>query len=134
MDQTEGSSSVAPCHYQENFNQWTQHPTTSLPVPIRGPCGSDQVVIVQSLSRVQLSVTPWTAARQASLSFTVSLSFLKLMSIKLVMPSSHLSSLTPFFCLQSFPASGSFPVSWLFASSGQSIGASASVCPTNNQG
>ena len=45
------------------------------------------------------------------------------------------SSLVPFFsCLQSFPASGSFPVSWLFASGGQSIGASASVFPMNIQG
>jgi len=41
----------------------------------------------------------------------------------------HLSS-----CLQSFPASGSFPTSWLFASGGQSIGASASVLPMNIQG
>ena len=37
------------------------------------------------------------------------------------------------FCLQSFPASGSFPVSWLFASGGQSIGSSASVPPMNIQ-
>ena len=47
------------------------------------------------------------------------------------------SSATPFsFCLQSFPASGSFPVSWLFASGGKSIGAlvSASVLPVNIQG
>ena len=45
---------------------------------------------VQSLSCVQFFVTPWTAARQASLSFTTSLSLLKLMSIELVMPSNHL--------------------------------------------
>ena len=45
---------------------------------------------VQSLSRVQLFVTPWTAARQASLSITISRNLLKLMSIKLVMPSNHL--------------------------------------------
>ena len=50
------------------------------------------------------------------------------------------SSVTPFFpffpCLQSFPASGSFPMTWLFASGGQSIGASvsASVLPVNIQG
>ena len=48
------------------------------------------VDVVQSLSRVQLSATPWTAARQASLSFTISPSFLKLMSFELVMPSNHL--------------------------------------------
>ena len=45
---------------------------------------------VQSLIRVQLSVTPWTAARQASLSITNSQSLLKLMSIELVMPSNHI--------------------------------------------
>ena len=44
---------------------------------------------VQSLSRVQLFVTPWTAARQASLSITNSQSSPKLMSIELVMPSNH---------------------------------------------
>ena len=45
---------------------------------------------VSSLSRVQLFATPWTAARQASLSVTNSWSFLKLMSSELVMPSKHL--------------------------------------------
>ena len=45
---------------------------------------------VQLLSHVQLFVTPWTAARQASLSITNSESLLKLMSIKSVMPSNHL--------------------------------------------
>ena len=78
--------------------------------------------VVQSLSRVQLFVTPWTATRQASLSFTVSLSLLKFMSIKLVMPSSPLLLCCPFsFCPQSFPASGSFPMSQFFASGGQII-------------
>ena len=46
---------------------------------------------VQSLSRVQLLETPWTAAHQASLSFTISQSLLKLMSIESVMPSNHLT-------------------------------------------
>ena len=48
------------------------------------------VVVVQSLSRVQLLVTSWTATRQASLSFTIYWSSLKLMSIELMMPSNHL--------------------------------------------
>ena len=48
------------------------------------------VCSVQLLSCVQLFVTPWTAARQASLSITKSRSLLKLMSIELVMPSIHL--------------------------------------------
>ena len=47
-------------------------------------------VAVQSLSHVWLFVTPWTAADQASLSFIISWSLLKLMSIELVMPSNHL--------------------------------------------
>ena len=45
------------------------------------------VVVVQSLSHVQLFATPWTEARQTSLSFTISQSLLKLMSIELAMPS-----------------------------------------------
>ena len=81
------------------------------------------IVIVQSFSHVGLFVTPWTAACQASLSFTISWSLLKLMSIKLVMPSNHLILCLPFSsCLQSFPASGSFLMSQLFVSGGQSIG------------
>ena len=46
--------------------------------------------LVQLLSHVRLFATPWTAARQASLSITNSWSLLKLMSIALVMPSNHL--------------------------------------------
>ena len=49
-----------------------------------------QAFVAQSLSPVQLSVTPWTAAHQASLSFTISQSLLRLMSIELVMPSKQL--------------------------------------------
>ena len=82
-------------------------------------------VTVHSLSHVQLFVTPRTAAYRASLSFTISWSLLKLMSIESVMPSNHLILCCPFsFCLQSCPASGSFPMSRLFTSGGQSIGAS----------
>ena len=87
---------------------------------------------VQSLSRVQLFATPWITACQTSLSITNSWSLLQLISIKSVMPSSHV----PFsFCPQSRPASGSFPVSQLFAWGGQNIGvsASASVLPMNTQ-
>ena len=65
------------------------------------------------------------------------LGLLKLMSTESLMPSSHLTLVVPFSSrLQSFPASESFPVSWLFASAGQSIGASASawVLPVNIQG
>ena len=92
--------------------------------------------VVQSLSHVQLFTNPWPAARQASLSFTISQSLLKLMSNESVTPSTISSSVVPFSsCLQSFAASGSFPMSWFFASGGQSIGASASasVLPVNIQ-
>ena len=94
-------------------------------------------VVVQSLSRVWLFVTPWIAAHQAPLSFIISRSLLKFMSLELVMLSNHLVFCHPFsFCLQSFPTSGSFPVSQIFTSGGQSVGAlaSASVLPMNIQG
>ena len=108
--------------------------TTALPV-LTGTFTSN-VLVVQSLGPVRLFATPWTATRQASLSFTVSQSLLKLMSIESVMPSNHLILIIPFFsCLQSSAASGSFPLSQFFTSGGQSIGASASasVLPTNIQ-
>ena len=82
-------------------------------------------------------MTPWTEARQASLPFTISQSLLKFMSTELVMLSNHLILCCPLpSCLQSLPASGSFPVNQLFTSDGQSIGASASasVLPMNIQG
>ena len=91
-------------------------------------------LVVQSLSCIQLFAPPWTAACQASLSFTISQSLLKLMSIESVMPSNHLSSVIPFSSyLQSFAASESFLMSLLFPSGGQSIGASApaSILPMN---
>ena len=79
--------------------------------------------------------TAWTAARQTSLSITNSRSLLKLMSIESVMPSNHLilcHHSPPAF---SFLASGSFPMSQLFTSGGQTFGvsASASVLPMNAQ-
>ena len=83
------------------------------------------LVIVQSLKSCS---TP-------CLSSTISQSLLRFMSIELVMLSNILSSATLFcFYLQPFPASGSFPMSWPFASGGQSNGtsASASVLPMNN--
>ena len=60
---------------------------------------------VQSLSRVWLFVTPWTAARQASLSITNSQSSLKLMSTESVMPSSHLILCHPLLLLPPIPPS-----------------------------
>ena len=94
------------------------------------------VVAVQLLSHVQLFVTSWTVICQFYLSTTPGvcsksspLSWWYYLTIS--------SSATPFsFCLQCFPASGCFSMSWLFASGGQSIGfsASASVLSMNIQG
>ena len=60
--------------------------------------------VVQSLSRVRLLALPWTAAHQASLSFTISLSLLKLMSIESVMPSNHLILCHPLLPPSVFPS------------------------------
>ena len=84
-------------------------------------------------------MTPWTAACQAPLSFTISESLLKFISIELVVLSNLSPSTDPFsFCPQSFLASGYFPMTQLFIKywSGQSIGvsASASIFPVNIQG
>ena len=91
---------------------------------------------VQSLSCVRIFVTPWTTACQASLSITNSWSSPKPMSIESVMPSNHLILCLPLLLLPSiFPASGSFPMSQLFAWGGQSTGVSSStsVLPMNTQ-
>ena len=60
---------------------------------------------VQSLSRVRVSATPWIAAHQASLSITNSWSLLRLMSIELMMPSSHLILCRPLLLLPPIPPS-----------------------------
>ena len=95
-----------------------------------------QLRSVQSLSCVQLFVTPWIVAHQAFLSITNSWNLRKFMSIKSVMPSNHLIFCHPLLlCLQPFPTSESFPVSQFFASGGQIVGVSASalVLPMNIQ-
>ena len=76
---------------------------------------------------------PWSTARQASLSFTISRSLLKLMSTELVMPSNHLIICCPFSSfLQSFPASRSFLMSQLIASGWPEYWVfSFSICPSN---
>ena len=65
------------------------------PYPMTVPVHNGQFSSVQSLSCVQLFATPWTAARQASLSITSSQSLLKLMSIESLMPSNHLNLSPP---------------------------------------
>ena len=68
-------------------------------------------VVVQSLSHVQLYMTPWTAAHQASLSFTISQSLLKLISIESVMLSNHL-----ILCYPLLPLPSILPSLWVFSS------------------
>ena len=76
--------------------------------PLRSSSGhheNQEFSSVQSLSRVRLSATPWTAARQASLSITNSRTLLKPMSIESVMPSNHLLLCRPLLLLPSiFPS------------------------------
>ena len=94
------------------------------------------VVVVHLLSQVWLFVTPWIVACPAPLSFTISWSLSDSCQLSRWCYLSISSSASPFsFRLQSFPASGSFPVSCLFTSDGQSTGASvsASVLPINIQ-
>ena len=91
---------------------------------------------VQLLSPVWFFTTPWIPARQASLSITNSRSLLKLCPSSRWCHPTISSSVVPFSsCLQSLPASGSFPMSQCFTWGGQSIGvsASASVLPMNTQ-
>ena len=86
---------------------------------------------------VQLFVTPWTVARQASLASTISWCLLKFMSVESVMPVSHFILCHPLLLLPLiFPSIRVFLMSQLFTSGGQSIGASAtaSVLPVNIQG
>jgi len=73
-------------------------------------------------------VIPWAAAHQASLSLIISQSFPKFMSIVMGILSNHLFSDALFsFCPQSFPASGTFPMSQLFASCDQNTKTSGSA-------
>ena len=95
-----------------------------------------QFTSVQSLSCVRLFETPWTTARQASLSITNSWSLPKLMSIESVIPSNHLILCCALSsCFQSFPTSGSFQMSQLLTSGGQNfrVLALTSVLPMNTQ-
>ena len=95
-------------------------------------------VYVQLFSHVRLFVIPWTAATQASLSFTIFQSLLKLMSIESVMPSYHLILCHPLLPPSIFPSIRVFSNELLFSSGSQSMGAgvtaSASVLPMNIQG
>ena len=84
-------------------------------------------LVVQSLSRVWLFVTPWTAACQASPFFTVSQSLPKLMSIESLTLSNHLILCRPLLLPSIFLSMRIFSRSQFFTSGGQSTGVSASV-------
>ena len=93
------------------------------------------LLLVQLLSYIWLFVTPWTAAWQASLSLSPRVCSNSCPLSWWCHPTIS-SSVTPFSsCLQSFPASESFPVSQLFALGGQSIevSSSASILPVDIQ-
>ena len=101
------------------FSPFSELPTQTKPAHFG-------IFAVQSLNCVQLFATPWTTAYQGPLSSAISWSLLKFLSIELVMTSNHLILCLPnlLLLLQSFLASGSFPMSWLFTAGGQSIGVS----------
>ena len=92
------------------YTHWVPFlPSHSLSNTLVGLCSclttQPAIVVVQLLSHVRLFATPWTAARQASLSFTISQSLLKLMSIESVIPSNHLILCRPLLLLPSiFPS------------------------------
>ena len=98
-------------------------------------CNCNNCFQLQFISVAQscLTVIPWTTACQASLSFNISLSLLRVKSIELVIASNHLSSPSPSLSL--YQHQGLFQMSQLFTSGGQSIrgSASASVLPKNIQ-
>ena len=93
---------------------------------------SYQFSSIQLLNHDWLFVTPWTAARQASLSITISQSILKFMSIKSVMPSNHLILCCPLHLLPSiFPSIGSFQLSQLCVRWPKYWSFSFSISPSN---
>ena len=106
----------------ERLTHTHMHTHTETIIGSVGGASWSSLVVIQSRSCVWLFATPWTAAHKASLSFTISQSFLKLMSIESVMPSNHLILCHPLlFPLSIIANIRSFLMSWLFASGVQSI-------------
>ena len=114
--------SLISCHKNRHLDQWNRIQSTEINSYIYGQLiynkvSKNIVLVVQSLSHVWPFAAPWTAARQASLSFTISWSLLKLTSIESVMASNHLIQCCPLLLLPSvFPCLQSFPMSQFFAS------------------
>ena len=120
------------------WNDWLASKTQWIWVWVNQGNGKGQGSLssVQSCSRVQLFVTPWTGACQASLSITNSRSSPKLMFIESVMPSNHLIVCRPLLLLPSiFPSIRVFSNESVLHISGQStrVSASASLLPMNTQ-
>ena len=106
----------------EIHGHWGFGFSLSLPADLERHC---LLSSVQSLSHVQLFVTPWATAYQASLSITNSQSLFKLMSIKLIMASNHLILCCPLCLLPSiFPSIRVFSNESVLRIRGQSIGVS----------
>ena len=119
-------SSLYLCGSASGFSVPLIYVLTPSPVPYFLDCYS----YICCCSVTQLCPTlcnPKDCSNQASLSFTISQSLLKLASIESVILFNHLVLCHPFSCLQSFPASGSIQMSQFFPSGGQSIGVSASA-------
>ena len=100
--------------YQKYYVTWTWSPISAPAYYLIA------WLVVWLLSHVRLFVTPWTAICQASLSFTISYSLLKLMSIELKMPSNHriicrpfLLLLTIFSSIRVFSSESALRISWL---------------------
>ena len=102
-----GSEEVKQLQFAKTTIPYTENPKVLTKMLV--------IVVVQSLSHVQLSVTPWTASLKASLSFTIFWSLLKFMSIESVIPTDYLMLCCPFPLLPSiFPSIKVFSVSKLF--------------------
>ena len=132
---SDGKESI--CKAGELFDPWVEkipwrrkwQPT---PVSLPGESHRQRSLVVQSLSHVQLFATPWTSACQASLLHEVCSNSCSLSQWCHPIISSSAACFSSY--LQSFPASGSYPMSWLFTSGGQNIRTSAPVLPVNIQG
>ena len=104
----EHSKKVVVCKSKRESSMlvpWSQTSTLQMYEKTNFCCSShpDYLLFVQLLSHVRPFPTPWTAAYQASLSFTISSSLLRFMSIQLVMLTFSSSVALLSFCLQSFP-------------------------------
>ena len=133
--------SVSPASPLTWLPQAVLHPfLLLLSLSVLHPCTTifpKRIVVVESLSRVQLFATPWTSAHQTSLSFTISQTLFKLVSINSVMPSNHLILCHPLLLLLSL-SQHQVLFQWVNSShevAKESIGvsASASVLPMNTQ-